>query len=660
MKDSSFSGFPDSLSQYTSSVGWREGLVAMAGFLALTVSYLHLTLDRFLTSIAPDAGDPLLNLAFLRWGADQASLGFPDFWNPTFFFPTRGVLALSDHLLGPAIGLAVLQTLGLSPAAGYNTLLLVGFAGGAFTSYLVLRWSGLRPPGAALGALAWSFSAFRWAELSHLQVLLALWVPLVLWNFDRLLADPTPRRALQFVLFYALHISGGAYLAYLIHLPLAAIFVVRNRGQWRGLLARRALPRTALKGAAFAACAALYLALYMPYLRLREQLGITASFSLVRPFLTSLFSWFQVGARTVYAEALPGALRSDTAGLFIGIVPGLLALFGVAKWLLQRRECGRIVTAADRGLAVYSLAAGITALALADCVTATLAIDNHREFRTARAVYYASAAVVLLAFALWRLVARRWQLSGQSHRSQTELWWAGLLSGGLVAGFVAHASGMMVLRALLPGFSSIRVPGRLFVFAGLALAALAGAGLDRLLSRLHRTFGRRVVTGLLFAFAILELAPNGALMQWSALPAEKDLPAVYHWLAEHDEVAAVVELPMLEYWRETPRLYFWTFHLRPLVNGHSGYLPPGYLERKNRFFGVLDSRDVVELASLGVTHVLVHRDQIPGRKMRRQYARWLKAVAEGSAPPLRVVREAKDVVVLQIDRDSASGLATAR
>ena len=194
------------------SIGWRECLVAITGFLTLSATYLHLTLSRLQTSIAPDRGDPLFNLAILRWVADQARLGFPDYWNPTFFFPTHGVLALSDHLLGPAIAYRFLDASGVSPAAAYNLLLLAALAGTAYTSFLVLRWSGLSPAGAAAGALAWSFSSFRWQELSHVQVLLALWVPLVLWHFDRLLAEPTARRGILFVVFYTLHVSGGAYL----------------------------------------------------------------------------------------------------------------------------------------------------------------------------------------------------------------------------------------------------------------------------------------------------------------------------------------------------------------------------------------------------------------------------------------------------------------
>ncbi len=456
---------------------WHECLVAIAASLGLTVCYLHLTLDRFLTSIAPDRGDPLFNLAILRWGAHQARLGFPDLWNPTFFFPTRGVLALSDHLLGPAIGLAILQALGLPPAAGYNVLFLLAFAGSAFTGYMVLRWSGLGWAGAAVGALIWSFAGFRWQELSHLQVLLALWVPLVLWHFDRLLTEPTPKRALFFLTFYLLHISGGAYLAYLVHLPLAALVAVRTPGRWRDWLKRRSL---GVLGAVAAIAGGAYLALYLPYRQWHGNLRAMDSFALVRPYLTGLFSWFQVGQRSIHAEWLPQAFRSETTGLFPGFLP--LSLFAIGLWAWRRKRLGSAATltapVAARGLLALktlALVAGVAALAAADFVTLTFDFATYPGFRDARRIYYACAAVAMLAALLWWHAGRR---SPRGTRSDLDLWWTGLLAGGGLAFFASLAAGTMVFRALLPGFTSIRVPGRLFVFSSLALAALAGKGLD--------------------------------------------------------------------------------------------------------------------------------------------------------------------------------------
>ena len=60
------------------------------------------------------------------------------------------------------------------------------------------------------------------------------WIPLTLWSWDRLLAAPGWRRALAFLPLYLLHVTGGTYLAYMIHIPMAIQLLCR--------LPRRATP----------------------------------------------------------------------------------------------------------------------------------------------------------------------------------------------------------------------------------------------------------------------------------------------------------------------------------------------------------------------------------------------------------------------------------
>ena len=209
---------------------WNELLCIGAFFVLASALYLRMTPGRFLSAIAPDFGDPLFNLSIVRWGASRLGSGFSEIWNPTFLFPTKGVLALSDHLLGPAVVYRLLDAAGLSPAGAYNALLLVAFAGSGTTCYWVLRHSELRVLGALGGAITWTFCGFRWSALSHIQVLLALGVPVTLWLFHRLLFSPSWSSAGKFFVAYALQLSAGAYLAMMIHVPLLAITWVHFGG----------------------------------------------------------------------------------------------------------------------------------------------------------------------------------------------------------------------------------------------------------------------------------------------------------------------------------------------------------------------------------------------------------------------------------------------
>lgn len=224
----------------------RDLLVAIGVLLfyaALCLVYFRSLWASLRDSIIGRSGDPVFNLYVLKWSAHQLSIGLPDLWDANFFYPTRGVLAFSDHLLGPAAQLLALLGLGAVPnaVAGYNVLLLSSFFLSAATTGGVLRQSGRSLTAAALGGAMYAFAPLRWAHLDHIQILLVQWAPLTLWFWHRLLEEVTWRRAALFLPFYLLHLTGGCYLAYIIHVPLLALLASRLLAGWRPLVARRSL-----------------------------------------------------------------------------------------------------------------------------------------------------------------------------------------------------------------------------------------------------------------------------------------------------------------------------------------------------------------------------------------------------------------------------------
>lgn len=556
----------------------REVAAIVLSFVALTALYLRIAPARFTGSIAPDQGDPLFNLAILRWVASRVPVFFEDFWSPTFFFPHRGVLALSDHLAGPGVVAALLAALGWTPAAVYNTLLLAAFAGGAISCHLVFRRSGLSPAAAAFGAVVWSFSPHRWEELSHLQVLLVPWIPWTLWTFARLLEEPSRRRALNFLMFYLLHISGGAYLAYLIHLPLLTLVIVRLRHDRERLLVRRSL---GVVGLTALVCVGAFVLLYAPYARLRSTLGVETTETMIQPFEIGLRNLVSVGPRTSFASLVPTSLLVGQGGLFLGLCATPIALWGmVRRWRRER-----------------------------------------------------SSAV-------------------GPPSSNCELWWRAL---GWIAALCLLASWWPIarmLRMVLPGFESIRVPGRLFVFASFAFAAYAGLGFDEIQRRINVAAARYSAAALLLAALALESAPRARFIPWYELPSATEMPPVYRWLAAHDEVGALVELPLRPNWKEAKRLYFWSLHRRPLVNGYSGYLPANYETRRAWLLDFPDAARGERLRRLGVTHLVVHLDLLK-RPDRQHWRRWHERAVLAGSPWIERVAELESAVVYKLLDEAA-------
>jgi len=174
-----------------------------------------------------------------------------------------------------------------------------------------------------------------------------------------------------------------------------------------------------------------------------------------------------------------------------------------------------------------------------------------------------------------------------------------------------------ILYHFAPGFSGMRAASRLFLFAVLGMAILAGAGVKWLSER--RSQG--ALAALLGGLAVLAAESLCVPAPLVDLPLLRNAPRVYGRLAGMPGAFPIVELPMGLYLRgkwypmapypEGPRLYFSALHWKLLVNGFSGHVPdeyPARVERMNRF----PAAEVwKELRALGVRYVIVHVGQYP-------------------------------------------------
>jgi hypothetical protein len=294
-------------------------------------------LPRLFGTHLSDRGDPLFNLWVLKWGVHQIRLGLPDVWDANIFFPTRGTLAFSDHLLGPAAELVPFLRIVPNAIAGYNFLFLSSYVASAFAVCWVLRRSGLSWPAAVLAGWMYAFSSFRLAQIAHLQILIAQWIPLTLWFWDRLLARRTARDAALFLLFYLLNLSGGCYLAYMIHFSLLAIFVSRAFSEGRALVSWRLL-RLLLPVALVAVAAAA--ALFLPYVRVSRAHDLSRSALEIRTYSAQLASYFSPSRQNLYfgvaADRFLERVFGDSAALFhrqenelfAGFLPTILFFVG--------------------------------------------------------------------------------------------------------------------------------------------------------------------------------------------------------------------------------------------------------------------------------------------------------------------------------------------
>ncbi len=336
---------------------------AAAGlYTALTLVYLWPLPRLWGNHIGPGLGDPLFVLYVLKWGAHQIQLGLPDLWNANLFYPTKGSLALSEHLLGPSAQLALFLMVVPNAIAGYNFLLVTSFAATALAVCWVCRRAGLSWTAAVMAGGMFSFSPFRIGHLAHLQILIAQWIPLALWFWDRLLAERTAKNAALFLAFYLLNLSGGCYFAYMIHFPMVAILASRAWVEGRKLVSIRSLR---ILGAVVLLAATAVAAIFLPYVRIARVHGLVRPEAEIREYSATLASYFSPSPNNIYsgprARQIVEAVMEDSAGLFFrpenhlfaGFLPTVL--FGVGAFVAWRRRKEGPPDVWARGLALSGL-----------------------------------------------------------------------------------------------------------------------------------------------------------------------------------------------------------------------------------------------------------------------------------------------------------------
>lgn len=604
-----------------SARSFRHHFVALLAYLALSLLYLRPTWQDLTTGIPPSPVDPVFNLYVLKWGIHQIRLGLSgeetDFWNAPFYYPTREVTAYSDHLVGPAAVAAAFTAVFPNPIAAFNLLFLGSFVLCGWSTYAVLRWSGVGGATAFLGGALYAFSAFRWDQMSHLQVLLAQWIPLTLWTWDRLLAQPGWRRAVAFLVFYVLHVTGGGYLAYMIHFALLAILLVRLPELWRReerWSALRVLVPVAL------AAGLVLLPLYLPYMRNAGERGFERSGSDTRFFGASLVSYLTPSASNLYAGDWSEPWRRWENSLFPGfLASALLIAGGVAGWRRHRRPPARPLSTGRRAVLTGLVATAAAGWLLGEVRTwAAFAPDVISEPPGSTKLDTWLIAAGLAALLLRRRWGGNWPLS----LSGMSPWERGLLAAGALCLLLSFPQIFLALRGIVPGLGGMRVPARFHAFVSFAFAAFAAGTLDRLLARLDGR-RRRAAVAACAAFLVLELAPKP--VQWVKLPSEDELPPVYAWLAGRDDVKAVFELPALDVETDVLYMYYGTRHWKPLVNGYSGYFPRQYMALRQISWPAPSPAALEQLRSWGVSHLLAHWSDIRKPWQREPYHRLVHA-----------------------------------
>ncbi|WP_124681809.1 hypothetical protein [Candidatus Viridilinea mediisalina] len=533
-----------------------------------------------------DGGDALLQAWIFAWNSHALATQPTAVWDAPIFYPYPDGLAFTDNHLLLAALTAPLTWYSSEPLLAYNLLLLASFALSGWAVFLLARATlhdqGVAPASAQWAALvagaAFAFCAYRFAHITHFQLLQTYWMLFALFYLRRLLRPPDAGGgrwvdALLCGLFAAAQVVTALYYAWFTALLLggyAGLWVLAML--WLRLRTNQALPWRQLGLGALAATLAGLLAwpVLQPYMRVYGSLGIVRSLRELDGWSAPLRAYLTVPQEHVLFGWLAPTLRgTGEMVLFPGGMVTLLALGSVATllWAGGRKLVGREFMPALRSPAP----------------SASILPSIDRLF--------------------WPLIA--------------------LIAFILSLGTGVHLERFdeplpiplpyLLLYNYLPGFGALRVPARWGILVTLACALLAALALAKLLAQRHaRT---RTILGSLALIIVLseQAAPPGA---WRIGAELTDVPPVYVWLAQpaQDDIQAILELPVAavprgaELEQVTWRQWYGRQHWRPLVASYSGLMPFGSSDLLRRAQHLPAPAVVSFLQLSGVDTLIIHRE----------------------------------------------------
>jgi hypothetical protein len=276
-----------------------------------------------------DNHDAELNTWIVAWVAHILPRDPLSLFEAPILYPEAHSLAFSEHLFVPSLMGAPLLWAGASPVLVYNLLIIAGLALSGWSMYLLMRrWTGSESAGIIAG-LIYAFNAHVLTRFVHLQAHHVEFFPLVLYAFDRVLAERRLRDVLILSFAFVLQALCSNYLLVFTTYALLASAVVR----WRelGTTPFPGLPAGRLLLAGMIAVILLSPFLW-PYYEVSRDQGLVRGVSDVAPYNATWRDYLATGGRLHYAWWSQRFYEGR-----ITLFPGLTALGLAAVAVISRR-----------------------------------------------------------------------------------------------------------------------------------------------------------------------------------------------------------------------------------------------------------------------------------------------------------------------------------
>ncbi|MGC4085415.1 MAG: discoidin domain-containing protein [Vicinamibacterales bacterium] len=537
----------------------RRLLAAVIVYTVLAVVATWPLVARMSDTIASDPGDPILNTSILVWNATTTPLT-PAWYDAPHYYPTSGVTALTENLLGVYPVSSPIYWLTHNPLLTYNLTFFLTWPLAAISVFLLVRHLTGRDDAAFVAGLAFAFTPYRAPAFPHLQTLTTFGVALLALGLHGYLTDRSKWWLVVAALAWVHQgFANGYYILYGgLFVAAWVAYFCSPIDRWRAVVPI---------GIALAAGSVVLAPMLWTYRQVHADLGMHRDINEILYFSASPQSWFEAGdILWLWSKILP----TGKDNMFLGATVVLLVAAGIAKLTLTRTSAppdGR------RRWRLLMMTIGIIAAAavVAACIYGPIDTTLAGIPLKIRGL---DRALIALAFSLAGLVWWTPRLrDALARRSVLLFYTAGVFVFGLLAcGPDLRVNGTTILNPTpyawlmaLPGFNELRVPTQIKMIHLLCLCVAAGLS--------YATLVKRRVRWAPLAFT---LVCTGVLMDgWLKETPLADAQAMWQIAEPPDRPLPLLELPLGPAWDAGATLRA-SVHHRRVMNGVSGYDPPYY------------------------------------------------------------------------------------
>jgi hypothetical protein len=277
--------------------------------------------------VPSDLGDPLFIIWLLSWSSHSFGSGLEGLWDGNVFYPHQKTLLYADHILGLSLLAAPVAALSGSFVFAFNFLFILSFFLCACGMYALVYHLTKSQAAALVSGIIFAFFPYRYAHISHLEILFFAWMAFLFLFLHRFFEDPSIRNLVGIGVFYVLQVLCCGYYGVYVTL-FAALFVLFYA--WKNKSFHKIdfwIKMALLFGIGFV----ILLPIYLPYFVWHKAMDFVRPIREVTLYSAQLQHFLSVPEWNALWGGLMGTEGGHEWQLYPGIITVVLVFIGVWK-----------------------------------------------------------------------------------------------------------------------------------------------------------------------------------------------------------------------------------------------------------------------------------------------------------------------------------------